>query len=46
MNLLTAFFFVTGATAALCLGFLAVMVALDGRDARRDAARRNQAHRL
>ena len=45
MTLLTALFFVTGATAALTLLGLGLMVYLDGRDARRDAARRNMAHR-
>jgi hypothetical protein len=45
VNLLTWIFFVTGATAALTLLGLALIVALDGWDARRDARRRNMAHR-
>jgi hypothetical protein len=45
VNLLAAIFLITGATAALTLVGLALMVALDGRDARREARRRNQAHR-
>jgi len=45
MNLLAALLLVSGATAALSLLIVAVTAALDGRNARRDAARRNGAHR-
>ena len=46
MNLLSALLFVIAATASLSLAVITVTMHLDGRDARRDAARRNGAHKL
>lgn len=45
MNLLAFLLLVAAATVAFTLAGFVLMSFLDGRDARRDAARRNGAHR-